>query len=899
MTLYSTAQSQELAQQIRATTIAFLQDRLNERSSIEWALELDDRHLEERNAIRDLLVAPRVKLKEPFRTAWFWLLESWDARPRNRRDRYALEDQIQRIGLNGDALRSIVDLVRPWPKLDRLKGWLMYGGPAPPKKPRKLSDLVSISIRGGDDLVSLNDLGLQQMSDVALTQELADRLESALQDGLHVARRLGWITQENDLTRHDVRHVYRVSASAAEDGDGGSDPDMYHHGFAPIVKLLFEVVGLLEAIDAKYARTRVDHWKSSGYPIFRRLWAALARSSRAASPEAVSDFLAESSDREFWKPIEYPEIAELRASRFKDLDSRDQVDVEERIKRLPPTSHWQRRPTAKNLARYRHVCAAIELKRILVGGGKITDQSRTWLEDVEKKYEIPTVRAIDFDFEITTTADWVSNESDVFTALDPKSALADLNSSFDGDIWSDNARAAESYIAAHLVELLTLFSNSPELGAKNPNVWRQILRLHRPTEQTKEKDIPGVNVQAEQVLTLLLNLPETVLEVVSDGLASWMADWAVTGTTNSEFAALWLRAWPFAVKQTNRRAKESDSKIEALVGDHADDHGEKLASAALNTPAGHLMSAFLRMCPNLKAVPSPFFNSPLGGMRRAAISAEGAARLQVLHRFLSSLEYMRRADEEWTNEYLLKPLNQASETEIEIWDAIARNPVLSSETMTTIGARMAEIAQGSALPIDARARLGERIVYRVLLDRNQSVMPSVSDATVQQMLRLGSDQLRSSCGRMLGVFLDSVDGGKGREARFEKVVRPFLETVWPKERTLASRGLSDALAGLPAKSGAAFAEAVRAIRGLLTPFDVWSLHEYSLYSGNIDAKNLRKLDGPAEAAALLELLDVTIGSEERAVRPFDLDRALVLIRSAAPKLVRDTRYARLSALVRQ
>jgi hypothetical protein len=167
------------------------------------------------------------------------------------------------------------------------------------------------------------------------------------------------------------------------------------------------------------------------------------------------------------------------------------------------------------------------------------------------------------------------------------------------------------------------------------------------------------------------------------------------------------------------------------------------------------------------------------------------------------------------------------------------------------------------------------------------------------MLRLGTDRLRADSGRIVGVFVESEDRKSSREERFRNVVKPFLDAVWPKERTLASRSLSNAFAKLPAKSGAAFAEAVDVIERFLTPFDCWSLHEYGLYGHDPDGKKLREVNGATEAAALLKLLDITVGSEERAVHPLDLDRALVAIRNANPKLVRDTRYARLSALVRR
>jgi hypothetical protein len=907
MTNESTIRARELALRVRATTIAFLRDRLNDRSSIEWALELDSQHAEERNAIRDLLTFPELKVKEPFRSAWFWLLESWLARPQAEHDsQFRIRHRIRQSGIDGDALRQVVDLVRPWPRLKKLEGWRLYGGPAPPKVPRKLGDLVSISMSGGD-LITLRDVGLQDLADPALADELADRLEAALLDGLYSARRLGWIDGGFDRTAYDVRRVYRVPPTGVGD-DKEPDPDTYRHGFAPVVKLLYEVVDLLGRINAKSARAHIAGWKKSEWALLRRLWAGLARGRELVSADELADFFASLTDGQFWKPIEYPEFAELRARRFGDMNEAERLALETRIRALPPGSLWSRKTAAKDLRRYRHVRAAIELKRILVAGGHISDASRSWLADVAAKYEVPNVDAVDFDFEPATLARWMPEGTEAFDAPDVRSALAKLETAFGNDEWDDNANAAQSYVRAHLSDLLELFSDSPELAAKSPGVWRQILQLQRPAvnasqdgaEAEEERNRAAeLNKRAVKILQLLSSLPDHALPALVDGLSGWMAEWAETLKTDPAFAALWLRAWPAAVETTNKRAPPEEDEIGELLGERESDRGERLATAALNTAAGVMMTTFLRMCPNLKDVPHPFAGDPLRRMREAAVRVAGPARLQVLHRFLSSLEYMRRADEEWTDRNLLDPLNKADAADVEIWDAVSRNPVLRYDTMRRIGKRMADVAHSDALPADARARLGERVVYRVLLDKNDSKEPSVPDEIVQQMLRLGTDRLRAASGRIIGVFVESEDRKSSPEERFRNVVKPFLESVWPKERTLASRSLSNALAELPAKSGAAFAEAVDAIERFLTPFDCWSLHDYGLYGHDVDGKKLREVNDTKEAAALLKLLDTTIGSEERAIHPLDLDRALVAIREADPKLVRDTRYARLSALVRR
>ncbi len=92
--------------------------------------------------------------------------------------------------------------------------------------------------------------------------------------------------------------------------------------------------------------------------------------------------------------------------------------------------------------------------------------------------------------------------------------------------------------------------------------------------------------------------------------------------------------------------------------------------------------------------------------------------------------------------------------------------------------------------------------------------------------------------------------------------RPFLERVWPQERSLATPGVARAFADLPATCGEAFAEAVDAIERFLVPFDCWSMSDYGLFGeeeGNGEAK-LSQINDQQKAEAFLRLLDRTIGT---------------------------------------
>jgi hypothetical protein len=134
---------------------------------------------------------------------------------------------------------------------------------------------------------------------------------------------------------------------------------------------------------------------------------------------------------------------------------------------------------------------------------------------------------------------------------------------------------------------------------------------------------------------------------------------------------------------------------------------------------------------------------------------------------------------------------------------------------------------------------------------------------------------------------------------FRLAVAPFLQNVWPQERSLATRGVSAAFAELPASAGAAFSEAVSAIERFLVPFDCWSMSDFGL-RGDVDgAPRLASINTPEMAAAFLHLLDLSIGTAEGSVIPMDLPEALDQIRLAGGRLVQDSAFRRLETIARR
>ena len=186
--------------------------------------------------------------------------------------------------------------------------------------------------------------------------------------------------------------------------------------------------------------------------------------------------------------------------------------------------------------------------------------------------------------------------------------------------------------------------------------------------------------------------------------------------------------------------------------------------------------------------------------------------------------------------------------------------------------------------------------------------PSITKTLISQALRAANDEIRGEAAFAIWNFQDyAYKKGQGSlppRRTFLSAVKPFLEHVWPQERSLATSSVSHHFSCLPAVSGEAFAEAVDEVARLLVPFDCWSLLAYGFNESDMsDDFGMPRLsdavDDSPKAHALLRLLDLTVGDSQDAVVPDDLSTALDRIESIAPRLTSDPAFRRLAAAARR
>jgi hypothetical protein len=183
--------------------------------------------------------------------------------------------------------------------------------------------------------------------------------------------------------------------------------------------------------------------------------------------------------------------------------------------------------------------------------------------------------------------------------------------------------------------------------------------------------------------------------------------------------------------------------------------------------------------------------------------------------------------------------------------------------------------------------------------------PAVARTRITQMLRSLDDEIRGAAAEAVQRFIrdnstphDEKQAPPSPEQLFRSGGAPFLQEVWPQERSLATPGVSKALADLPASTRDAFPEAVDAIERFLVPFECWSMLDYGFYGEEGGGLKLSSIDNQKKARALLRLLDLTVGRTEGSVIPHDLADALDQIRKISPKLIETREFRRLATAAR-
>ena len=888
------------------TTLAFIEKRLAERSTIEWALGLGEADTAKRLAVINALDTKRgTELKEPWRTAWRLIQESWHAsRQRNEEShiRFWASDRIKSGERTGALIDTIVSLVTPTVQV-RSVSKAPFSYRAAPRIPRMVGDIMSASLTSGD-VVDPAEIGFEGVSEVPFLAELARDLDACVYKAIGIAQRVGWdggsLWRLGDL--RSVRFVQEVDRR-----EGEHEPDQFNQGVAPCVKLLHAVVHRLGEVSLDNSAVLVRQWQLADTAVHVRLWASFASDPRYATGEDVGSFLTATSDRRFWNLHEFPEIAELRARRFASTDEEQQRQIVARLRRKPPRSMWPRNSPKDGVAAARLFWSLRELRRIEVAGATFQPDVSAWLKkQSQASPELENMNRIDEGFIGTSRAHFVSpdpdKQYDFLSGLDRLAALEAALGTQRSNWEEDPAGRAGDWIRCdgNPARLIDDFEAALDGGGRFPNVWDRFGWSHAGPKDTNAPDFAVAVEQGVRVLALLAILPEAAVRQAIEGISHWIETWSTAIGQRALYANVWFRVWPLAVAATNAQGSADEEATLDLVARSSDDEPSDLDT--LNTPAGKLVGAFLVCVPKWTEGSRPFELPNLQQMRQDVLGAQGRSGLIALHRMIEALPWFLTADQDWAQTYLVGPLHEKSGRALTLWRAAARRTHFTA-VLREIGSEMASRAIDPGLGRRSRQSLAFSLVIESLHAFREGRASAIPNTTIQQMLRSVEDEVRAHAANAVQRFvkdLSSHGANPGQtetaETLFRQAAKPFLSEVWPPERSLGTPGVARSFADLPAVCGDEFAHAVDAVERFLVPFECWSMLDFGLYGEDDGRPKLQRINSKHKAEAFLRLLDGCISSAENAVIPSDLGDALEQIRSAAPRLVEQPSFRRLATL---
>lgn len=897
------------------TTVAFLEGRLSERATVEWAIGLKQSDQVQRIAVQNLLLGNGArKLTEPWRTAWRLIEESWSNETDNDPSGikpFGIKDRLQRGERSSVIINQIVGVVTPSLVIDTLKPRLL-GGPVRSKAPRTFRDVMSVRVAGGR-LLHPKTLGLDKIKEVQFLLNLAVQLQAAVTGGLDLARRIGWDGHRQQWIVGRLRRIDFISSSG--DRAERDDPDAYAHGIAPSVKLLYAVISQISVLDPAAALPLVTGWKAEKSVIGVRLWAAAARNAALASAEEVSDFLEHADDWSFWEVQSRPEVSELRSLRFHEFTEDQKARIVARIRKGPPRKFWQKNTEPERIASARLYWSVRELKRIDIVGGGLSNPTKAWLSKQLKKLAVLENMGSDQDFpEGPTVRTYVPLANPEFDSLEGVARLDALERALRSQraiLESDPASRANDWILkpGNAQKLLQDLLRARSGGDDFPAVWGRFGWAHKPA-MPSENSQPTLQAEAAQVFKLIHQLSDRTISEAIAAITQWLDAWDEQVAGSPLGLEEWFRIWPLALSTTNTSYEATDAPP-LRVGETNEEEGEgaeQLESATLNTPIGKMVSVFFKVCANLTPGTQAFsLNSVERRMRDEIIAASGKSELIVKHRLIQELPYFMNADPAWAEQYLVAPLMLDNADSRALWQAVSRQRSISPGILSVLGPTFVNRATDRRLARETREGLAFQLVVSTLhtLSLNQS--PVIPHSQIQQMLRMSDDELRGFAAGMIEQFVkeNSSAGGELEDAHkatnnFRTAAKPFLQKIWPQELSLRSASVGGAFARLPASSGDAFAEAVNSVERFLVPFDCWSMLDYGLYGEDQNHhRRLASIDNDEKAEAFLRLLDATIGDTEGATIPTDLAEALDQIQATSPRLGSSPAFRRLSTAARR
>jgi hypothetical protein len=867
------------------TLSLWIDGRLHERKAVEWAVTLVRRTQgslggDATQLLRFLAekAGADPTLSADHRT--LWRLMSLAAAERTDTNKglvgYHLKNRIKKRAFSHNDVDQLVNYVRPRLSVEPLSPWY------PADDTRDSEPLRWVQWKFNAQMESLfysaARIGSEEFGTLSppLLRDILDRSTVALSVALQQATELGWVTASTNLPSTFVRSVVeppKAQTSAQGEQDRDRDPDAHEEGFAPIVRLMTAAYQALVYLDATAARRSSNRWDESDGLIVRL--AAFSRwFENAYSGNEVADFLAELPDAVFWPASRYPEVATLRARRWADLPDQTRITIAHRLYVGPSREALHLRPEADET--YTRYLRDYEIARIVDQGQKAPQELTSTIADRRRSDpdfpgHVPATEIVSSGVTFTRGKD---GDAGRFEGLAGAGLLRDLADAKEnrGLNLGEDALALAASVDGRTRILRALEAAQPgDLGYENG--WDTL--LYSPPNRADEA-VNQDDTLPSAIASLALKLADDTFAALAARLSYWIDNTEEVHRNFENSTELWVRLLP--------HASQAASKVS-----HRDVKETDLTSEALNEPLGHLISFYLRRCPNIPAtgtkptLPEPFTSSLKGLTGRAA--------LLMANRMALTLNYFERADDQWLRSLVFAKMLDDGPDSDQLWEAFGKyGRVPSPKGWLVLADKLLSSVAASNLSPEAVKRLVEMAVI-VWAWSKQGSKHKIRSSALRSALSLATDSVRAEAASQLSSFFR--DRGRDQKDTWQVIGEPFFREVWPPEPMLQSGNTDKELASIPVQAGIEhFRAALTVVEPYLKPFEVWSVQ--SGFNLDLQGEAAQQLVR-THPEGVLSLLASSIADEQKH-RVFDLSDVLDALKVANPAIDRDARFRKLRRL---
>jgi hypothetical protein len=695
-----------------------------------------------------------------------------------------------------------------------------------------------------------------------------------LEDALGLARELGWMDEGRDLANSLVSRVADEPPLGAVQRDEG-DPDGFNDSFAPLVRLLTAAFDALENNDSSAASRMVTLWQDQEAALFLRIRAHACSKASVCDGGDVGQFLESLPAPTFWQWGRFPEIASLRALRWRDIPEPERARLLEQLLTGPDADIFASDDDkSEEIALYSR---DYELARVHDNNEDVPEAiTRVVTERRDRDPQFPAHVPAIAPGRPRPRVGWIpEGDATVFVGIAEDNLIEALVQSVrnrrPGD--ADNAKA---YARRNQPTLVGVLERRIDTGEDIETAWR--LLLAHPEDKPEEAE--PARLVAERIADLALRIDLGLLDRLADCLSYWLY---VTGNNFEHFAGavpLWERLIPLAIHRANVATTAN---------------GADLSIEALNTPLGHLISFFLENCPEIPAngerpsLPEPFAST--------LKTLEGHSRAIMANRMVTALNYFWRADKAWVESLVLGPMTSQPNEAVGLWEAFAKyakelpDPDLWTKLEKPLLLRIVE----GRLSKEALGLLAQIVIAAWARSKQLRSAESVDAPAFRGALAIAPEHVRAAAAWQFSLFFGRREEDSQPNTSYDdpwaRLGEAFFDEVWPMEPAAQSAESAKVFARLPVRVGPQhFPDAVRTVLPYLRPFEIWAVElEFGL-----DEKAMGLVRGhPVETLALVS----ACVSEDQGHAIYHFGTTLSQISDARPDLEQDPRMRRLRRLV--